>query len=348
MHGPFANNNISKRLDDRSVYNIDEFDKPEVTALKPNKVTDHWRLVEKAIVVLERMLSPDSVIEHDIRLPELATGTLRQCDVTIRTGRPPRQTLTIVEVQDRNRDVDIGTYEGWCSKREKLGAQHLICVSVSGFPSSVRQDAALRGDTVRLMTLLDGQPPQFLKAPNFLLNMQVLHKREAVTAWDDRIPAEAQDQRCESRIFRADGETGLLSLMEIADRELRADQVRDFSVQHQLPNIQIRRYRLDFSATEHKIWLDTAFGPQQLQGVFVEDRVENVHQTLPIHFLAYEQIDYRDPLAWLVLGTGKYDGHEFTVKIAFARDANGRIAISRSEMTAIPGLKFVSNGLELV
>ena len=212
------------------------------------------------------MLSPESVIQHNDHLPEIVTGTLRQCDITIRTGKPPRQTLTIDEVQDRTRDVEIGDYEGWCLKREKLGAQHLICVSVSGFPKSVRQDAALRGDTVRLMTLLDGEPPPFFKAPAFLFNMQVLHTRNADPVWDEWVPAEIQGKRCDSRIFRMEGASGLVSLMDIADRELRAGRVEYISVEDQPDRMQIRRYRLrlDTVSVEQKIWLDTALGPRQL------------------------------------------------------------------------------------
>lgn len=98
-------------------------------------VEPRWRLIERAVALLEKTLTPDALIEHNKQLPETASGNLRQCDVVIRYGKPPRSTLTIVEVQDRNKKLEIGTYDGWCQKREKLGAQHLICVSAHAFPA---------------------------------------------------------------------------------------------------------------------------------------------------------------------------------------------------------------------
>jgi hypothetical protein len=73
--------------------------------------------------------------------------------IVIRTGNVPRQTITIVEVQSRNRKVEITTFDGWMSKMREVGAQHLICVSTLSFPESIKEKAKQSGNTVRLITL---------------------------------------------------------------------------------------------------------------------------------------------------------------------------------------------------
>ena len=116
-----------------------------------------WRIVERVVALLEQSLSPAARVKHDVYLPDrtLSNESRRQCDVVIWSGQPPRETITIVEVQDRNQRVDINTFDGWCRKMERVGAQHLICVSTTGFPRSVKEEALRRGPTVRLVTLQD-------------------------------------------------------------------------------------------------------------------------------------------------------------------------------------------------
>ncbi|GGZ50215.1 hypothetical protein [Shewanella chilikensis] len=56
--------------------------------------------LELVIAAIEKGLSPDAIVEHDIFLPVLVSnsGRTRQIDVVIRQGKAPRETLTIVEV----------------------------------------------------------------------------------------------------------------------------------------------------------------------------------------------------------------------------------------------------------
>ena len=114
-----------------------------------------WKLVEKVIKILEKSLSPESKVEHNINLPVLSSPSnrIRQCDVVITNGSAQRPTISIVEVQDRNSKPSIGNFSDWCTKKEEVGAQHLICVSKIGFPSSIIEKAKLMGPTVILMTL---------------------------------------------------------------------------------------------------------------------------------------------------------------------------------------------------
>ena len=102
------------------------------------KDTLKWKLVEYVVKLIEQAISPDARVEHDVWLPDLTEASnKRQCDIVIWTGSLPRETITIVEVQDRNKPFDINTFDGLCKKMRKVGAQHLICVSKQDFPSSI-------------------------------------------------------------------------------------------------------------------------------------------------------------------------------------------------------------------
>lgn len=130
---------------------------------------EDWEKKEELVKLIEKVISPSSHIERDVKLPNLKSkiGAKRQCDVVIRTGKPPRETISIVEVQKRGIKVDINTFGGWCVKMRDVGAQHLICVSEKGFPKSIIEEAQLMGPTIRLLTLaqlesIEGSPLNFI------------------------------------------------------------------------------------------------------------------------------------------------------------------------------------------
>lgn len=111
--------------------------------------------LEKVVEVIERSLDPYSRIERNVFLPILTSteNHTAQCDIIIRSGLSHRETLTLIEVQDRSSKVDINMFRGWVLKLEDVGAQHLICVSRKDFPSSIKEKALQYGNKVRLITL---------------------------------------------------------------------------------------------------------------------------------------------------------------------------------------------------
>lgn len=52
-----------------------------------------WKLTEKVVAILEKMLAPATKVEHNIRLPVLGSSRKRQCDVVITQVR--RGTLLV-------------------------------------------------------------------------------------------------------------------------------------------------------------------------------------------------------------------------------------------------------------
>lgn len=113
-----------------------------------------WKSAEELVAAIEKSLAPDAVVEHNVFLPVMGQDRSRQCDVVLRVGKPPREQLFIVEVQQRGAKPDINTFGGWLRKMDEVGANGLICVSEVGFPQSIIDDVALRvGPKVKLMTL---------------------------------------------------------------------------------------------------------------------------------------------------------------------------------------------------
>ena len=106
-------------------------------------------LIEKSIA---RSTDHTAKVERNVNLPVLnsSIGATRQCDIIIRSGVVPRETITIVEVQDRKEAVEIGHYSDWITKLDSVGAQQLICVSRHAFPESIKEQVALSGTKVRL------------------------------------------------------------------------------------------------------------------------------------------------------------------------------------------------------
>lgn len=118
------------------------------------KSTD-GKFLEQLVQVIEQSISPGSKVARDVQMAVLnsKSGETTQCDIVITTGDTPRQTVTIIEVQDRNRAVEANDFRGWLLKREMVGAQHLYCVSRKEFPVSIKEQAALTGHTVKLITI---------------------------------------------------------------------------------------------------------------------------------------------------------------------------------------------------
>ncbi len=137
-------------------------------------------LLEYLVQRIERSISPDKVVEHDIQMPILnsQTNATTQCDIVIRSGKKGRETLTIIEVQDRESKPTANDFRGWQRKREEIGAQHLICVSRQGFTKSQIDTASRSGNVIRLVTLKELPeeliPLDFIKLDSSYDNFQVV------------------------------------------------------------------------------------------------------------------------------------------------------------------------------
>jgi len=116
--------------------------------------------LEHLVQLIEKSISPDATVEHDVDMPILnsSIGATTQCDIVIRSGMPPRETVTLVEVQDRGSKVKPNDFRGWRQKLQEVGAQHLICVSRQEFPASIKEQASLSGSAIMLITIKEATP----------------------------------------------------------------------------------------------------------------------------------------------------------------------------------------------
>ena len=144
------------------------------------KEEKHWLSIEKLVHLIEKSISPDSKVEHNVMMPDLTSSlkNKRQCDIVITSGTPKRPTITIVEVQNRLSKLDINTFQGFEKKMEDVGAQHLICVSKKGFSKTIIEKARNSGGKIRLVTLSKFEPESF---PITLPKLEVIDNHSNIT-----------------------------------------------------------------------------------------------------------------------------------------------------------------------
>jgi mRNA-degrading endonuclease RelE of RelBE toxin-antitoxin system len=138
-------------------------------------MTNAWKDTERLVHLIEKSLNPGSVVLHNQHLTVVnsSSGRTRQCDVVIITGNDKRKTVTIVEVQERNAQVDINTFNGWLEKMREVGAQHLVCVSRREYPASVIEKANQLGSTVLLVNFNQSAEPDTI--PLQLINSKATY-----------------------------------------------------------------------------------------------------------------------------------------------------------------------------
>ncbi|MEQ6290558.1 hypothetical protein ACFPAG_08045 [Vogesella sp. GCM10023246] len=189
--------------------------------------------LEKIVEIIERSFSPEAKIEHNVFLPILTSseGHTAQCDIVIRKGIQPRETITIVEVQDRNSKVDINTFRGWLGKLEDVGAQHLICVSRNDFPSSIKEKVSQSGSKVLLITLkeltVDRIPLEFV---NFIFQYRSIDIKNVANVRLLVAPGQIAMQGLKDvplnysdKIWSLDG-VNKLSIVDICKKEVSVDE----------------------------------------------------------------------------------------------------------------------------
>jgi len=121
-----------------------------------------WKTKEEIVALLEKAISPNVIVKHNIELPDLYNPDVkRQFDTIIYSDNSNRATLTVVEVQDRETPMPISIFEGFVPKMESVGAQRLICVTEAGYQKGVRNVAKKYGPRVLLLTLSEIESKDF-------------------------------------------------------------------------------------------------------------------------------------------------------------------------------------------
>jgi hypothetical protein len=285
-----------------------------------------WRIAERLAALLEKSITPDAEVSHNIKLPVLGRpGRFRQCDVVIKYGRQPRQSIAIVEVQKRSRKPDINTFHGWLRKMQQVGAQQLICVSEAGYPRSIIEEVALSiGPTVTLMTL-----ESFEKAPYagvVMLPFMVHTKRE----WDFVSTSELKyakedsegiplDFTTEDVAFSIGREGERVSFVQLVSRVLDATgDIPDGTM-----------VDIVFPA-ENDLWVHYGSHAARVKEWPVRVRIKLTHERRPIDVaqFAYRRESIDGCLAWVASMTLIAEGTARNLNLVFRPDEHGYLQVS--------------------
>lgn len=283
-----------------------------------------WKETEEVVALLEKVVSPTSKVETNIFLPDLnsRTGTKRQCDIVIKNGKPPRETISIVEVQDRTSKVEVNTFDGWYQKMRDVGAQHLICVSREGFPNSIIEKAERIGPTVRLLTLseLESHSWPF----DFISNVVKNPMRELVAIKDSELhyrndcdtDVEGMDIPMDERCFSYNNLN--LSPKELLFTYMDYHEGLGNVLEDGLNSIKVS---LPLQGDVMRVRLNGEFRDITSYSSTIDVEVKN--RTFNLSCYEYKQITYKDSLAWLMEAIVFKNDEEVPLKLILVPSHDG-------------------------
>ena len=288
---------------------------PKKKAKRPAADEPKWRLIERVVALLEKSIAPDAEVLHNQKLRDITTGEERQCDVVVKTGKPPRQLTTIVEVQKRSSAVSIGTFDGWVKKRDSVGAHCLLCVSAKDYPASIKKQVAMKyGPSVRLLTLKEMSNDESAGS-KLLFSVPSVVLEPGKPALISTLKPEQHVPTEELHLFR-DGDTAATSVSALViDHFDRRGPTHLVKGQHHL-NVEINIGRPIYS--EHK-------GVREEVKRLVVPVVITVDQVLlPMLMSSYEQMDVEGAIAWVAIAQGTMtSGEKVDFRMTFVPNDNG-------------------------
>lgn len=109
-----------------------------------------WRQFEVLISQIEKAFGPlGAAVKSPDKIPELASGNLREVDASIRYKVGTVPLLITVECRKRGRKDDVTWIEQLATKKDSIGASRTIAVSASGFSRAAIDTARLHGIEIR-------------------------------------------------------------------------------------------------------------------------------------------------------------------------------------------------------
>ena len=307
-----------------------------------------WRIIEKIVSLLEKALTPVAQVEHDIFLPVIGRPDRRprQCDIVITSGQPPRQTITIVEVQKRKSRPNINTFHGWIEKMREVGAQHLICVSALGFPQSIIDDVAMRyGPTVRLTTLKELEE---LNIAGFVLGNFLFHKKAhfLLEKFGPEVKVEPNPSTTDlefefapvEKVFSLGDSAEKLNVFELFEvfrqKELmpllfsRGQTIPDNgSVDVTLPSSLQENLYIYIEEIKHKVI-----------SLPMKWKIETEIFRIPLSHFEYKQEFIDSTLAWIASAKGVVEEKEITVQIVLKQDERGILQVAAARIEGVQEL----------
>lgn len=292
-----------------------------------------WKRIERIAAILEKALSPSAEVQHDVRLPVIGMeGQQRQCDVVITYGEPPREFLSIVEVQRRNSKPDINTFNGWVTKMEEVGAQQLICVSAKGYPLSIRRrvDERLGHRKVCLLTLEEiTEMPRLKCIDNSWIETKLdfsIHAAGPIKL-KDNVPASELQIDTRDRIFsfnECDERFSLLDLTSLALELMEHERGRAVSP---VLNQFIAEFQLG-SGEGGDFWIHWGEQRYKIDRLPVRAKVEVRFTEVPITIFLYRQDSNDEALAWVISKLGTPTETDLGTHLIIRENKTGSISIA--------------------
>jgi len=277
---------------------------------------------------------PAAKIQHDVRLPILGQASgFRQCDVVVWHGSPPRQTITIVEVQKRNKKPTLAEFHGWCQKMRDVGAQHLICVSALGYPKSIIDDVARRhGPTVRLMTLAEVESREVADL-TLLSSLTHRHPEFSFRVTGNLLLARGSESVLQTHsvisgheaVFQVENRSERLSLQDLARIELE----KHAAANPRLPDVYTVERTLP---SGEGLWVHLADQRVQVKSIPLVIDVKTKVSQIPVTAMEYRQENVNGSVAWVMVATGKVGEHDVSIKVTFHKDEQGFLRIGPMDL----------------
>lgn len=285
----------------------------------------HWLSTEKLVKLIEKSISPDSIVEHNVMLPDLTStkNNKRQCDIVITTGSNNRQTKTIVEVQKRKSKFDINTFQGMVQKMRDVGAQHLICVSIAGFSKTIIEKARQSGGTIRLVTLNKHEPDNFpIKLPGLFV---------------ERIMSKLDIQEYPIIDFKSDTDISI----RLDEMEFEISNIKEKFNYTKLAEYYVSNILKPKESLTHTINLPTKdfdlkihYKNQVFNVALFRWKINVIVEThdIPVYAYSYEQID-SGSLAWVLESISTIDEKTRVIRMPLMQINNGLFRVRIIEIS---------------
>lgn len=291
-----------------------------------------WLTIERLVQLIEKSISPDSIVEHDVKLPDLTSSTnaKRQCDIVIKSGNPPRQTITIVEVQSRTSKFNITFFQGLIQKMRDVGAQHLICVSTEGFTKTIKEKAKDLGGTVRLVKLTKHD------THNFPINFFKINFEDSRPIYDFK-----ETPKIDFKPIKGDEPVNFQSQISLGEMKFILSSVEGVEfgieglVQHYFNSHDPTTngiYKVKFPETGSKISAKINNQIFEVDSFEWDISVKIRKQVVQAIIYSYEQEEI-GPIAWALEGTSTMDGITNLIRVSVTPGTENNFVITGIEVS---------------
>lgn len=301
----------------------------------------HWKAIERVVRLLESALDPSAVVRHDVRLFDYTSQGERQCDTVIETGVEPRRSTAIVEVQDRSDPLGIQELQGFYQKMLGVHAQHLICVTRTGYTEQARSFARNTGPTIRLLTLPElerGNWPINFALGRFCVienDTQPVHINLKGDHHDnyalDRTPGTAKID-LQSRVFEYKARGAGSKVMSASDVFRGAIAELPFYLDQPVPVIQKLSRRF---GSKDRLWVKLGKKKMSVGWAEVHVQVQTKKHFLPLRMMRYEQQDFDGIIGWSALAEAEINGKMIEIRAAFMPDKEGNLVMAHYEVDGV-------------